>query len=239
MKGDIASAGAVNGAAIEPCAALACVPGGWTTSEIAVHNYRFLITRPAAPDAFLEDPGVQAAHARDGYMPYWGYLWPTSLEMAAAVLDHDWPAGTPALEIGAGIGLTGLAGLARGLSVTFSDYDVQAVDLALHNARQNGWSRARGLVLDWRSPSAEQFPVIFGCDVIYERQNHAPILALLGKMLAPAGQCWIADPGRHQADAFLADARTAGFDCALRAIARLPFPSRPAGVTNLWVLTQR
>src|SRR5262245_61172912 len=146
--------------------------------------------------------------------------------------------GIHALEIGAGIALTGLAALARGLSVTFSDYDQQAIDLALFNARQNGLEqRAAGLLLDWRRPIDRQFPVIFGCDVIYEKQNHGPILGLLENMLAKDGECWITDPGRHQADAFLELLATSPFRTRHRALFREPYPGRPAGTTNLWVLT--
>lgn len=216
--------------------ALPNVPGGWATRDVVIAGRSFRLTLPADPDAFLDDQNVLDAHARDGYMPYWGYLWPTSLEMATAVLEHTWAPGLAALEIGAGIGLTGLAGLAAGLHVTFSDYDQQAVELAVYNARQNGLEHARGLWLDWRTPPAEQFPLIIGCDVIYEQPNHAPILNLLATMLAPEGECWLADPGRHKADAFINSAREQAFEITLRPLKRLPTPGRPDGVTNLWIL---
>jgi predicted nicotinamide N-methyase len=237
---------------------LPSIPGGWTQRDFALAGRTLRVTLPASPDAFLDDPEVLAANRRDDYMPYWSYLWPASLETAVAVLNHDWQRFSPpiskggqggsrclptggeirALEIGAGIALTGLAALARGLSVTFSDYDQQAIDLALFNARQNGLEQhAEGLLLDWRQPIDRQFPVIFGCDVIYERQNHRPILGLLEKMLAQDGECWITDPGRHQADAFLELLAVSPFQFRHCTLVREPYPGRPAGTTNLWVLT--
>lgn len=213
------------------------IPGGWTTRDFLLAGTSLQVTLPASPDAFLDDPEVLAANRRDDYMPYWSYLWPTSLETAVAVLEHDWTPETEVLEIGAGIALTGLAALSRGLRVAFSDYDRQALELALHNARQNGFAdRAEGLFLDWRQPVDRQFPVILGCDVIYEKQNHAPILGLLERMLAKGGQAWITDPGRHQADAFLALVRSSPFRVEHRELTREPYPGRPAGKTNLWVL---
>lgn len=212
------------------------VPGGWTTREVVLAGRRITLTLPAAPDAFLDDPDVLAAHARDGYMPYWGYLWPTSLDLARFVLDCEWPAGRECLEIGAGIGLSGLAALAVGLRVTFSDYEPRAVELALHNARCNGFDQATGCVLDWRQPARGTYPLILGCDVIYEQPNHTPILNLLEVMLARDGECWLADPGRHQADAFVAELRRRPFRSECRPIPREPFPSRPDGVTNVWVI---
>ena len=217
---------------------LPTIPGGWTTRDFHLAGTTLRITLPALPDAFLDDPDVLAANRRDDYMPYWSYLWPTSLETAVAVLRHDWPAGTCALEIGAGIALTGQAALAHGLNVSFSDYDPQAINLALFNARQNATeSRAEGLLIDWREPIDRKFPVIFGCDVIYEKQNHRPILGLLEKMLASEGEAWISDPGRHQADAFLELLADSPFESRHRTLIREPYPGRPAGTTNLWILT--
>lgn len=216
---------------------LPAIPGGWTARDFVLARQTFRVTLPACPDAFLDDPEVLAANARDDYMPYWSYLWPTSLETAVAVLQHDWQPGTAALEIGAGTALTGLAALARGLSVTFGDYDQRALDLALFNAHENGLERnAEGLLLDWRAPIDRTFPVIFGCDVIYEKQNHRPILDLLEKMLARSGEAWITDPGRHQADAFLELLAKSPFGASHRTLVREPYPGRPAGTSNLWIL---
>jgi predicted nicotinamide N-methyase len=212
------------------------VPGGWTFREVVLAGTRIKLTLPAAPDAFLDDPDVLASHARDGYMPYWGYLWPTSLDLARHILECEWPAGLECLEIGAGIGLSGLAALAAGLRVTFSDYEPRAVELALHNSRLNGFEKASGYVLDWRRPPNRTYSLILGCDVIYEKPNHAPILDLLEAMLARDGECWLADPGRHQADAFVAELRRRPFQFQCRPIRREPFPSRPDGVTNVWVI---
>jgi predicted nicotinamide N-methyase len=218
-------------------AALAQIPGGWKTQDFVLADTTLKVTLPACPDAFLDDPEVLAANRRDDYMPYWSYLWPTSLETAVAVLSRDWPSGAEALEIGAGIALTGLAALSRGLRVAFSDYDRQALALAMHNAGQNEFQdRAEPLFLDWREPIDRKFSVIFGCDVIYEKQNHLPILGLLEKMLAPEGEAWITDPGRHQADAFLELLRERPFRVEHQKLRREPYPGRPAGTTNLWIL---
>jgi len=216
------------------------IPGGWTTRDFLLAGRSLRLMLPASPDAFLDDPAVLEANRRNDYMPYWSYLWPTSLETAVAVLEQDWPRGTEALEIGAGTALAGFAALAKGLRVTFSDYDLQAVKLALFNARQNGLEEnAEGLILDWRQPIDRRFSVILGCDVIYERQNHRPILGLLEKMLAREGEAWISDPGRHQASAFLDLVEQSPFFTKHRTLSREPYPGRPPGTTDLWILKWR
>lgn len=219
---------------------LPAIPGGWATRDFVLAGRTFRVTLPASPDAFLDDPETLAANRRDDYMPYWSYVWPTSLETAVAVLKHPWRPGLEALELGTGTGITGLAALAAGLEVTFSDYDARSVENALHNARQNGLAeRAEGLLLDWRMPINRRFPVILGCDLIYERVNHEPILNLLEAMLTDDGEAWLTDPGRHLVDAFLELLRTRPFTCEHRLLPREPYPGRPDGTTHLWVLRKK
>jgi predicted nicotinamide N-methyase len=192
------------------------VPGGWTTRRIDLGALQLDLTLPACPDAFLDDPQVLAEHDIDGYMPYWPYLWPAALAMSRRVLAAEWPSALPALEIGAGIGLVGIAAAARGMDVTLSDYRQTAVDLALHNAGRNGVGRVKGRLLDWRTPpDGIAFPLILACDILYEVRNHAPILHLLDVMLAPGGWVWIGDAGRQHAAAFVSLARSRGFTVEL------------------------
>ena len=67
-------------------------------------------------------------------MPYWAYLWPGAYLLAEAVVREPWPEPVDgrilleALEIGCGLGLAGLAALARGLRVQFTDYDQAPLD---------------------------------------------------------------------------------------------------------------
>ena len=122
------------------------------------------------------------------------------------------PADTRVLELGCGSGLVGIAALACGLDVTFSDYVPLAVDLALENAARNGFPNAKGLVLDWRAvdqTTCERFPLILAADVTYDRSNIDPLLNVLDQMLAPGGEAWFGDAGRSPAEEFVRQAQTA------------------------------
>lgn len=178
------------------------IAGGWTEREWTIEGQTLRMTLPAVPDALLEDPEVHAAFDRDEYMPYWAFLWPAALKMVATILKTPWPAGAEVLEIGAGIGIVGLAGLARGLKVTISDYEPKAVELALFNARRNGFTQAEGMVLDWRSPPDRQFPLLWGCELLYEDRHHEPLLQLTRKVLTLDGVAWFVDGGRMRAERF-------------------------------------
>ena len=91
-------------------------------------------------DDLLDHPAVRAAFAADEYLPYWADLWPAARMLAKAVLAEPWPPGLTALEVGCGLGLPGVAALASGLRVAFSDYDATAVRFAADNARLNGFT---------------------------------------------------------------------------------------------------
>ncbi|MEZ6067618.1 MAG: methyltransferase domain-containing protein [Planctomycetaceae bacterium] len=196
----------------EPWSGLPAIPGGWRVESIAVVDRMLKLVLPARPDDFLDDPDVLAANQTDDYMPYWSYLWPSSVDMAQAVLSAEWGPDRRVLELGCGVGLVGLAALQGGYELTFSDHDPVAVQTAVHNARLNGLERrAHGVVLDWREPTASRWPVIIGCEVTYEARNHSILLALLRSMLEPGGVAWFGDPGRSQAPPFIALARQYGF----------------------------
>ncbi|MBW3543908.1 MAG: methyltransferase [Planctomycetes bacterium] len=212
------------------------IPGAWTTREVTLAGRSFSLTLPADPDAFLEAPAEVREHQCDGYMPYWPYLWPAAIDMGRRVLETRWTSGMRALEIGAGVGLVGIAAASAGLDVTVSDYRVDAVRVAMHNARRNGLASVRGRVLDWRSPPAEQWPLILGCDVVYELAHHEPILALLEKSLDHGGSAWIGDAGRQHAAAFVAAACRRGFSVALSGASGAPLLEPQVGAFQLIVL---
>jgi hypothetical protein len=59
------------------------------------------------------------------------------------------------------------AALARGLRVTFSDYDATALRFAADNAALNDCDNFETLQMDWRYPPTDrQFPMILAADLI-------------------------------------------------------------------------
>src|SRR6266436_2734450 len=179
------------------------IPGGWSDREIAIGPHHFHLLTPTDPDALLDKlESPEAAinpHLAD---PYWAKLWPAAPLLAAAILRNPAPKGTRVLELGCGSGIVGIAALACGLDVTFSDYVPLAVELALENAARTGFENATGLTLDWRAVAdadRERFPLIVAADVTYDRANLDPLLNVLDRILATDGQAWFGDAGRSPA----------------------------------------
>src|SRR5262245_35976133 len=180
------------------------VPGGWSDREVTIGPHRFHLFTPTDPDAlleYLESPETATQpHLAD---PYWAKLWPAAPLLAEAIIRNPPPRGTSVLELGCGSGLVGIAALACGLEVTFSDYVPLAIDLALENARRNGFHGGKGIVLDWRVPgNDEKYSLIVAADVTYDRTNIDSLLNVLVARLAEGGEAWFGDAGRGPAAEF-------------------------------------
>jgi predicted nicotinamide N-methyase len=177
-------------------------PAEWV--ELAPAGRPIRLLKPSDPDRLLAAPEVLEASARQAYAPYWAYLWPASHVLAEVVARRRWPEGVWALEIGCGLGLAGLAGLAAGLLVDFTDQVDAPLSFVEQSARAAGfdphrWSTSQ---LDWRSPRNQTYPVILGADVLYERELVPLVVNLIARMLAPGGEALIAGPYRVSTEIF-------------------------------------
>jgi predicted nicotinamide N-methyase len=187
--------------------------GPTVREKVIVEGRTFLLERPSESDKLLDHPFVTAAFARDEYMPYWADLWPAARMLAKILLRSTFSPGTKALEIGCGLGLPGIVGLAQGLRVTFSDYDATALHFAANNARLNGFEDFRLLQMDWRSPPAElRFPIVLASDLVYELRNVAPLVKIIKHVLLPDGVCLLTDQDRIPAQSFRETLTAAGLE---------------------------
>ena len=188
------------------------IPGGWQTQEIDFHGSIITLSLPAQPDLFLDDEDVVAANDRNDYMPYWTFLWPAAIRMSQALIHAPWDNESHILELGAGLGLVGIAAMKQGSQVTFSDYDETALYLCRWNAIQNDLPEPETLTFDWRESIERTFPVIIGCEVNYDAAMHPVLFDLLDQMLMSDGVAWLGDPGRYQSPKFYDLARQRGYN---------------------------
>jgi predicted nicotinamide N-methyase len=217
-------------------ATLPDVPGGWKRSRLIVGDRVLTFLHPRSPDDFLEDERVLAANALDDYMPYWATIWPASYRFASALFAADWPPGSEVWELGSGTGIVGLAACLRGWNITFTDYDQQALDLCLRNARDNGFHSAKARLLDWRHPAPCRVRFVIGCEVTYDAASHPVLLRLLSELLTDDGVCWLADPGRSQARPFYELAIAAGYLVSVRDETASPAPFHDDGRFQIFEL---
>jgi predicted nicotinamide N-methyase len=195
--------------------------------RLTVAGRQIDLLAPVDPDALLDDPVVEQRYKADNYLPYWPIIWPSGLMLADRILtENSSPPALPdvapggvlprAIDLGCGLGTTGIAAGLRGWHVTFTDYDPEAVEFAAHNALRNGVpaERIRALHMDWRRPIPERFPWVLASDVLYERRLHALLLDAIEQLLvsgAGVGQAWVSDPQRTAAQDFPLAAVERGF----------------------------
>ena len=176
--------------------------------QFSVDGHEIILKVPADPDDILAE-AVQG-ETKD---PYWGKVWDSAPLSAACAIKTSWPADcSTAIELGCGCGLLGIAAMFAGLEVTLSDHDQQAVELAIENARRNGFAKPRGIQLDWNFPPESQFDLALASDVLYEEELHQPLLGAARMLLKDNGRFCVGDPGRHSAKAFVGLANDSGWN---------------------------
>lgn len=135
--------------------------------------------------------------------PYWTEIWEAGRALAEYLARGPVLRG-PVLELGAGVGLTGIVAALRGATVLQTDMVPDALRTARLNAARTGVEdRVRAVVADWRAwPIRQQFRLVLGADIIYRPALHASLRAVLRQTLASGGTALLADPGRESGDQF-------------------------------------
>lgn len=155
------------------------------------------IARPADEDAVVDHYVELGKLDAD---PYWATLWPSAFAAARYLVD------APALvrdktvyDLGAGLGLAGLAACAAGARrVVLLDREPLALACAELSIRANGFEgRVTTQVFDWNAvdEGQEKFDTLLACDVLYEASAVAPVAELVPKLVrGGGGRFFIGDP---------------------------------------------
>jgi len=149
-----------------------------------------------------------------GNWPLFGLVWPSGLQLAAAVALRPLSAGESILEIGCGLALASLVCHRRGALVTASDCHPLAGAFLLENLRLNGLAPMRYCHGDWASvptqlegqdlaPAVQgRFDLIMGSDVLYERDDGGALPSFIEHHAMPVSEVLIVDPERGNRAAF-------------------------------------
>jgi predicted nicotinamide N-methyase len=159
------------------------------------------VLRPRDSEALLDDHAFE----QEEFLPYWAELWPSGVALARAIGVQSLGA-RRVVELGCGLGLPSIAAALAGAHVLATDWSAAAVARAADNAERNG-THVDTLVCSWAEPEpiVERGPWsgVLASDVLYERRDVEPLLAVLPRLLDGSGEAWIADPGRAPAAEFL------------------------------------
>lgn len=176
--------------------------------KISMGELDMTISRIADTDALLEElieKGEDHEDVLDERIPYWAELWPSAIAMGRYLSSKpELVKSKTVLEIGCGLGLSGMVAHALGGKVTLSDYLPAALELAEYNWNKNFEEDAQLLQLDWREVKPEQgADVILAADVAYEERAFEPLMHAFKILMQPDTKLILTEPNRHIAREFL------------------------------------
>ena len=157
--------------------------------------------------------------------PLFGLLWPSGAQLAARLAQRPVRSSERILEIGCGLALASLVGHRRGADVTASDCHPLAPSFLIENLRLNdllpmkcrhgqwGAHESPRLRKDNALPGlvSEQYELIIGSDLLYERDPGPALAAFIARHAAPGAEVWIVDPNRGNRPAFHRHMAAQGF----------------------------
>ncbi|WP_066634889.1 class I SAM-dependent methyltransferase [Desulfolucanica intricata] len=130
-------------------------------------------------------------------IPLWADIWPAARGMAKYIWDYVNFNGAETLELGAGVGLAGVAAALKDARLTVTDYNEQALALTQENLRLNGVDNAQSFLGDWRNFTLKnRYKWIIGSDVLYDPKLNYYIKDIIKTNLEPGGQLLFSHPGR-------------------------------------------
>jgi len=137
------------------------------------------------------------------HLPYWAELWDSALGIGQLLARRRAEfAGKSAMDLGCGMGLTGTVAARLGMRVLFADLEAPALLFAQLNSLPDA-SRVRTHQLNWQTDRLdEQFDLIIGADILYERKQWDHLEPFWRKHLAPTGSILLGEPGRPTGDLF-------------------------------------
>ena len=138
-------------------------------------------------------------------LPFWGKIWEASILLAAYLTAQPVLPGRKILEIGTGLGVSGLFAAAHGHEVTLSDHTEEILRFIRANVLLNNLSHVPIINVDWTEPAGEErYDWIIGAEVIYHRPTYDDLVRFLQQTLKPHGTIFLAKSTSLPADTFFA-----------------------------------
>ncbi len=125
--------------------------------------------------------------------PLWIKVWEASIVLSEHLAGLNIDKEMNILELGVGMGLTGLVLGAMGYNVTITDFNEDALKLLQKNIDHNGLETVQKKKLDWYAPDLERkYDIICGSELVCKENAMEPIVDLLHKYLKPEGFVYLA-----------------------------------------------
>ncbi len=176
-------------------------------------------TRVADPNRVLDEMAEaedrrerrtgQRREGDDLHLPYWAELWDSALGMGEFLTGEAGGRMLRArvrprvMDLGCGMGFAGCVAAALGARVVFADLEPASLLFArLNSLSWRGHTATRRL--NWQTDTLEeQFDLITGADILYERQQWEHLEPFWRRHLAAGASVLLGEPGRQTGDLFV------------------------------------
>ena len=166
--------------------------------------------------------------------PYWAHLWLGARALARFLAASADLHGHTVLDLGCGLGLTGLVAAAKGAEVFFADREAAALEFARASAARNSLESIRLAELDFCRDSLDtRFDAILAAEVVYDPQSYLPLVNFVERHLRATGVLYMTDAFRADAETVFTELRRRGFSGERHALREWE-EGRPHGVF-LWI----
>lgn len=177
----------------------------WHWHPLRIADRAFDLALPSDPDQVLTTVCRQTSNrsAADTSDPFWAQVWPSTRGIDRFLADRDLTA-LPVLELGCGVGAGGLAAVARGARVTFTDGATDPLLLLRLTLARNAIDGCTIRRLRFGIDRIDRrFSLIIGSDVTYLRHCWPGLLDTLASHLTPGGEVLLSDPYRSLVTEFV------------------------------------
>lgn len=160
--------------------------------RLEIQNRNLEILVPKTIDRFLDPANLMQD------FPLWAKIWSASVVLAEHLAAMEVNRQETFLEIGAGLGVVGIAAAACGHRITLTEYNPDALNFARANACLNNCRDLPVHELDWNRPLLfDTFDYIVGSEVAYREEDLDPLIRLFRKLLKPGGEVILAGEMRQ------------------------------------------
>jgi len=162
----------------------------------SVGPYRIRLLKPSDLEELLggRDPFEDVT-----IFPFWARLWESAAALAQILVGSAGERPGRLLELGAGLGLPGLAAAYAGYEVVLSDYEPHIIDFQQVSRAANNLPRVSSILLDWlKPPQLEPFDVICGAEILFREEFIDPLLDICKNYLMTGGVVYLAHDVRRK-----------------------------------------
>ena len=163
---------------------------------VAVAGHRVRVLSVSDLEALLDgrDPFEDV-----GSFPFWSRIWEASIVLCHVLAAAPERVGGTLLELGCGLGASGLVAAAAGFSVTLSDDRDEILDFARVSGAASGLDKLKFITLDlMKPPTLGSFNVIAGAEILFKDEMLEPVLTVCNECLAHDGTIYLAHDSRRK-----------------------------------------